>query len=82
MESCQVLHPSIVPIVGPDPLNKSSVLTAMQVYVVKDQSLILFQLRSGLLPGQGAAFIQDFVSWFQVAELAFILVRKLYLKQE
>jgi len=74
LESCQVLHPSVVPIVGPDPLNKSSVLTAMQVYIVKDQSLILFQLRSGLLPGQGAAFIQDFVSWFQESKCKDLIV--------
>jgi len=74
----QVLHPSIVPIVGPDPLrlddDNSAVLTAMQAYTVPDDSLVIFQLRSGILPGMGAAFIADFLQWFQEADCKELIV--------
>jgi len=78
MSCTQVLHPSIVPIVGPDPLrlggDDSAVLTAMQAYTVTDSRLVIFQLRSGILPGAGAAFIADFLKWFQEADCADLIV--------
>jgi len=79
MTSTQILHPSIVPIVGPDPLridgvDNSAVLTAMQAYTVVEKSIVIFQLRSGILPGKGAAFIADFLQWFQAADCKDLIV--------
>jgi len=61
----QVHHRSLIPLVGPDPLDDSStaVTTAMQIYINKNLKLILFQIRSGILPGKGAKFLEDFVCW-------------------
>jgi proteasome assembly chaperone 2 len=78
IQTCQVLHPSIVPVVGPDPLkvnnDSAAMSTALQAYVVPEQKLILFQIRSGILPGQGAAFIQQFLQWFQESDCKDLII--------
>jgi len=66
----QVHQPSLIPLVGSDPLSDSgnTLTTAMQLYTTITESglkLAVLQIRSGLLPGQGDSFILDLVSWCQ-----------------
>lgn len=63
----QVHHPSLIPCCGSDPIHPdSSVLTtAMQLYMEEAKKLAVFQIRSGLLPGQGAKFLADLLGWCQ-----------------
>jgi len=61
----QILHPSLIPCVGADPLNVGSPIltTAMQLYIHPESKLVVFQIRSGLLPGKGGAFLTDLLEW-------------------
>jgi len=61
----QILHPSLIPCVGADPLNVGSPIltTAMQLYIHPESKLAVFQIRSGLLPGKGGAFLRDLLEW-------------------
>eukprot|EP00088_Acartia_fossae_P029921 TRINITY_DN3084_c0_g1_i6.p1 TRINITY_DN3084_c0_g1~~TRINITY_DN3084_c0_g1_i6.p1 ORF type:complete len:244 (-),score=45.68 TRINITY_DN3084_c0_g1_i6:308-1039(-) len=75
MKTFQVLHPSLVPVVAPDTLlENTSVSTALQAYVIEDSKLVIFQIRSGILPGQGSAFIADFLKWFKESGCAELVV--------
>jgi len=71
----QVLHPGLIPVVGLDPTQSgSSLSTALQMHVDSEKKLVIFQIRSGILPGQGAAFIEDFVDWFKVNKCSELIV--------
>ena len=61
----QILHPSLIPCCGADPLNVGSPIltTAMQLYVHPESKLAVLQIRSGLLPGKGGAFLADLLDW-------------------
>jgi len=61
----QILHPSLIPCAGADPLNVGSPIltTAMQLYIHPESKLAVFQIRSGLLPGKGGAFLTDLLEW-------------------
>ena len=61
----QILHPSLIPCVGADPLHVDSPIltTAMQLYIHPESKLAVFQIRSGLLPGKGGAFLTDLLEW-------------------
>ena len=49
-----MLHPSLIPCCGADPLDPSSttLTTASQLYLCEESRLAVLQIRSGLLPGQ------------------------------
>jgi len=66
-QSLQVLHESLIPVVSTDALG-STLSTALQMYLDEKKKLVIFQLRSGILPGQGAAFISQFLQWFKNME--------------
>jgi len=68
----QVVHPSLIPCCGSDPLDPSStaLTTAMQLYVHTGARLAVLQLRSGLLPGEGGAFLRDLLAWAEGRGLA------------
>jgi len=70
----QVLHGSVVPVVSPDPYDKCSSLISTQMYVVKDKKVVIFQIRSGILPGQGSVFMSDFLQWFQEKKCGELIV--------
>jgi len=61
----QILHPSLIPCAGADPLKVGSPIltTAMQLYIHPESKLVVFQIRSGLLPGKGGAFLTDLLEW-------------------
>jgi len=63
----QVHHPSLIPCCGSDPINPDSgvLTTAMQLYMDESTKMGVFQIRSGLLPGQGAKFVADLLGWCQ-----------------
>ena len=65
LKSIQILHPSLIPCAGADPLNVGSPIltTAMQLYIHPESKLVVFQIRSGLLPGKGGAFLTDLLEW-------------------
>jgi len=65
--SCQVLHPSLIQVVSVDCMEGlgSTLSTALQVYRCDVKKLLIFQIRSGILPGQGAVFISDLLDWFK-----------------
>jgi len=59
-----IYHPSIIPVVGSDPLNLKSdqLMTACQLYKTKTEAIL--QLRSGLVAGpQRDVFLDDLVNW-------------------
>ncbi|XP_023321080.1 T-cell activation inhibitor, mitochondrial [Eurytemora carolleeae] len=61
VEFISVLHPSLIPVVSSDPVDSvsgSNLSTALQVYRVDEKKLIIFQLRSGILPGQVANYLE------------------------
>jgi len=72
----QVHHPSLIPLVGPDPLDdsSSSLTTAMQIYKHQNLKLVFFQIRSGILPGKGAQFLEDFVAWCKTSSASRVIV--------
>ena len=61
----QIIHPSLIPCCGADPLNVGSpvLTTAMQLYVHPESKLVVLQIRSGILPGKGSAFLTDLLEW-------------------
>jgi hypothetical protein len=61
----QLHHDALIPCCGSDPLDAAStrLTTAMQLYVNEAAQLAVLQLRSGLLPGQGGAFLADLLAW-------------------
>jgi len=68
----QVHHPSLIPLVGPDPLrtSSSSITTALQLYHHPPSRLLLLQLRSGLVPGGSRQFLSDLLHWCKTAGVA------------
>ncbi len=72
----QVVHPSLIPVVGGDPLkeNSTAVITALQLYLQADQQLAIMQIRSGILPGKGQQFIQDLICWSKEKKLKEIIL--------
>ena len=67
-------HPSILPVVGSDPLDLKSdrLMTACQVY--KTEKEVILQLRSGLVSSQRDLFLNDLVKWIVEAKFAKVVV--------
>ena len=61
----QILHPSLIPCCGADPLSIGSpvLTTALQMYIHAESKLVVLQIRSGLLPGKGGVFLADLLEW-------------------
>jgi len=72
----QVHHPSLIPLVGPNPLDDSStsITTAMQLYKHDPLKLVLLQIRSGIVPGKGPQFLEDFVNWCKSVGVSKVIV--------
>ena len=66
LTSCH--HPSLVPLVGSDPLDTKStdLMTACDMYTVNQASagcLILMQIRSAIAKNRNNEFLDDLLSW-------------------
>lgn len=68
----QILHPSLIPCSGADPLIVGSpvLTTAMQLYIHPESKLAVVQIRSGLLPGKGGVFLSDLFQWSKEKNIA------------
>jgi len=70
-----IYHPSIIPVVGADPLNLKSdqLMTACQLYKTENEAIL--QLRSGLVAGpQRDLFLNDLVKWIVAKKFAKVVL--------
>jgi len=69
-----IYHPSIIPVVGTDPLNLKSdqLMTACQLYKTENEAIL--QLRSGLLGGQRDLFLNDLINWIVAKKFAKVVI--------
>ena len=69
-----IYHPSIIPVVGTDPLNLKSdqLMTACQLYKTENEAIL--QLRSGLLGGQRDLFLNDLINWIGAKKFAKVVI--------
>ena len=67
----QMHHPSLLPVCGADPLSSTStsLSCAMQLYTHQPARLAVVQVRSGIIPGQAAHFVQDLLAWCKQSQV-------------
>ena len=68
-------HPSMLPLVGPDPYDTTSddLMMACDIYkptTISNANLILMQIRSAIAPNKNNEFLDDLIAWCKEAGIA------------
>lgn len=68
-------HPSMLPLVGPDPYDTTSddLMMACDIYkptTITNANLILMQIRSAIAPNKNNEFLDDLIAWCKEAGIA------------